>query len=82
MGNGLAILAHERLSIVDPQSGGQPLYSPDKKVVLARDRTIFFHQSPPLRGGYLVKRSVVCFPDRTRFPVLFRKPDENGPQEW
>ena len=22
------ILAHERLSIVDPQSGGQPLYSP------------------------------------------------------
>lgn len=25
---GSAILAHERLSIVDPQSGGQPLYSP------------------------------------------------------
>ena len=23
---GSAILAHERLSIVDPQSGGQPLY--------------------------------------------------------
>ncbi|MFT6799913.1 MAG: asparagine synthase (glutamine-hydrolyzing), partial [Nonlabens sp.] len=30
-----AILAHERLTIVDPQSGGQPLYSPDGKVVLA-----------------------------------------------
>ena len=30
-----AILAHERLSIVDPQSGGQPLYSPDKKQALA-----------------------------------------------
>ena len=30
-----AILAHERLSIVDPQSGGQPLYSKDKKLVLA-----------------------------------------------
>mgnify|MGYP001651262349 CR=1 FL=1 len=28
---GSAILAHERLSIVDPQSGGQPLYSPDRK---------------------------------------------------
>ena len=25
---GSAILTHERLSIVDPQSGGQPLYSP------------------------------------------------------
>lgn len=29
-----AILAHERLSIVDPQSGGQPLYSPDGKQIL------------------------------------------------
>ena len=26
-----AILCHERLSIVDPQSGGQPLFSPDRK---------------------------------------------------
>lgn len=32
---GSAILAHERLSIVDPQSGGQPLYSSDRKQVLA-----------------------------------------------
>ena len=32
---GKAVLAHERLSIVDPESGGQPLYSPDKKQVLA-----------------------------------------------
>ena len=32
---GSAILAHERLSIVDPQSGGQPLYSPDRKQILA-----------------------------------------------
>ena len=28
---GSAILAHERLSIVDPESGGQPLFSPDHK---------------------------------------------------
>ena len=28
---GSAILAHERLSIVDPESGGQPLFSPDGK---------------------------------------------------
>ena len=32
---GSAILAHERLSIVDPESGGQPLYSPDGKQILA-----------------------------------------------
>ena len=32
---GSAILTHERLSIVDPESGGQPLYSPDKKQILA-----------------------------------------------
>ena len=31
---GKAILAHERLAIVDPQSGGQPLYGPDKNLVL------------------------------------------------
>ena len=39
-----AILAHERLSIVDPESGGQPLYSPDKKQVLAVNGEIYNHQ--------------------------------------
>ncbi len=29
-----AIIAHERLSIVDPESGGQPLYSKDRKLIL------------------------------------------------
>ncbi len=41
---GSAILAHERLSIVDPESGGQPLYSPDKKQVLAVNGEIYNHQ--------------------------------------
>ena len=41
---GSAILAHERLSIVDPQSGGQPLYSPDKKQVLAVNGEIYNHR--------------------------------------
>lgn len=41
---GSAILAHERLSIVDPESGGQPLYSPDKKVVLAVNGEIYNHR--------------------------------------
>ena len=40
---GSAILAHERLSIVDPQSGGQPLYTPDGKVVLAVNGEIYNH---------------------------------------
>lgn len=41
---GSAILAHERLSIVDPQSGGQPLYSPDHKQVLAVNGEIYNHR--------------------------------------
>jgi len=40
-----AILAHERLSIVDPQSGGQPLYSKDGKLVLAVNGEIYNHMS-------------------------------------
>ena len=40
-----AILAHERLSIVDPQSGGQPLYSPDKKQALAVNGEIYNHRN-------------------------------------
>ena len=39
-----AILAHERLAIVDPKSGSQPLYSPDGNVVLAVNGEIYNHQ--------------------------------------
>ena len=39
-----AILAHERLSIVDPESGGQPLFSPDGRQVLAVNGEIYNHQ--------------------------------------
>ena len=41
---GSAILAHERLSIVDPQSGGQPLFAPDKQQVLAINGEIYNHR--------------------------------------
>ena len=41
---GAAILAHERLSIVDPESGGQPLFSPDRQIVLAVNGEIYNHQ--------------------------------------
>ena len=40
---GSAILAHERLSIVDPESGKQPLFSPDKKQILAVNGEIYNH---------------------------------------
>ncbi len=39
-----SLLAHERLSIVDPESGGQPLYSKDRKLVLAVNGEIYNHQ--------------------------------------
>ena len=42
--NERAVLAHERLAIVDPLSGGQPLYSADGSVVLAVNGEIYNHQ--------------------------------------
>ena len=42
--SGSAILAHARLSIVDPESGGQPLFSPDGKQVLAVNGEIYNHK--------------------------------------
>ena len=45
-----AILAHERLSIVDPQSGGQPLYSPNRKYILAANGEIYNHRE--IRAQY------------------------------
>jgi asparagine synthase (glutamine-hydrolysing) len=42
--NEKVILSHERLAIVDPISGGQPLISPDKNLVLAVNGEIYNHQ--------------------------------------
>ena len=39
-----AILAHERLAIVDPVSGKQPLFSEDKRLVLAANGEIYNHR--------------------------------------
>ena len=41
--NEKAILAHERLAIVDPASGKQPLFSSDGKLVLAANGEIYNH---------------------------------------
>ncbi|HZW63769.1 MAG TPA: asparagine synthase B [Flavobacteriaceae bacterium] len=42
--NEKAILAHERLAIVDPASGKQPLYSEDQRFVLAANGEIYNHR--------------------------------------
>ena len=42
--NQKAIMAHERLAIVDPASGKQPLYSPDGQLVLAANGEIYNHR--------------------------------------
>lgn len=48
---GSAILAHERLSIVDPASGGQPLVSPDGAQALCVNGEIYNHRQLRERLG-------------------------------
>jgi asparagine synthase (glutamine-hydrolysing) len=57
-----AVLAHERLAIVDPLSGGQPLYSADGKTVLAVNGEIYNHQEIRRRfaGQYDFKTGSDC----------------------
>ena len=57
-----AILSHERLSIVDPQSGGQPLFSCDGKQVLAVNGEIYNHQEirAELAGEYDFRTGSDC----------------------
>jgi len=39
-----AVLSHERLAIVDPTSGKQPLISPSEKLILAANGEIYNHR--------------------------------------
>ncbi|MGB2085777.1 MAG: asparagine synthase B [Flavobacteriaceae bacterium] len=48
--NQKALMGHERLAIVDPTSGNQPLFSPDGRYVLAANGEIYNHQE--LRKQY------------------------------
>jgi asparagine synthase (glutamine-hydrolysing) len=57
-----AILAHERLSIVDPASGGQPLRSKDGKLVLTVNGEIYNHRElrEKLRDNYEFQTGSDC----------------------
>ena len=71
---GSAILAHERLSIVDPESGGQPLYSPDRRQVLAVNGEIYNHQE--IRRRYAGKYDFQTGSDCEVILALYR---DKGP---
>ena len=57
-----AILTHERLSIVDPVSGKQPLFSEDKKLVLAANGEIYNHRElrKQFEGNYNFQTESDC----------------------
>lgn len=57
-----AILAHERLSIVDPASGGQPLISSDGNLILCVNGEIYNHQEirEQLAGEYAFQTGSDC----------------------
>ncbi len=57
-----SILAHERLAIVDVESGGQPQYSKDRNLILAVNGEIYNHQEIRLRqaGTYEFQSKSDC----------------------
>ena len=68
---GTAILAHERLAIVDPESGRQPLFSPDKKQVLAVNGEIYNHRD--IRRRYKDKYAFQTGSDCEVILALYRE---------
>ena len=69
-----AILAHERLAIVDPKSGGQPLFSKDGKLVLAVNGEIYNHRE--IRKHFEGKYEFITQSDCEVILALYR---EKGP---
>ena len=69
-----AILAHERLSIVDPQSGKQPICSKDGNLILAVNGEIYNHQE--IRSKYENSYEFVTHSDCEVILPLYR---EKGP---
>uniref|UniRef100_A0A7S2WH44 asparagine synthase (glutamine-hydrolyzing) n=1 Tax=Mucochytrium quahogii TaxID=96639 RepID=A0A7S2WH44_9STRA len=58
----LAVLAHERLAIVDPESGSQPLVNEDGSVLLAVNGEIYNHKKirKEFEGKYNFKTNSDC----------------------
>ena len=56
------VMAHERLAIVDPASGQQPLFSEDKKLVLAANGEIYNHRElrKQFKGTYNFQTASDC----------------------
>ena len=69
-----AILAHERLAIVDPQSGKQPFCSKDGNLILAVNGEIYNHQ--PIRNRYMESYEFITHSDCEVIMPLYR---EKGP---
>ena len=65
-----AILAHERLSIVDPKSGSQPLKTADGKVILAVNGEIYNHRQ--IRERYEGKYEFLTGSDCEVILALYR----------
>ncbi|MDG1761205.1 MAG: asparagine synthase B [Flavobacteriaceae bacterium] len=57
-----AVLAHERLAIVDPASGMQPLFSEDKQLILAANGEIYNHRElrKQFEGSYNFQTQSDC----------------------
>ena len=60
--NDKTVMAHERLAIVDPTSGNQPLYSDDGRYVLAANGEIYNHKElrEQLEGKYEFQTASDC----------------------
>ena len=71
-----AILSHERLSIVDPLSGKQPLVSDDEKIILAANGEIYNHKS--IRAKFEGKYNFRTGSDCEVIIPLYKKYRESG----
>lgn len=74
-----AILCHERLSIVDPESGKQPLFAPDHKEVLAVNGEIYNHRE--IRAKYAGKYDFQTGSDCEVVLALYRERECNFLEE-
>ncbi|MCR4791084.1 MAG: asparagine synthase B, partial [Treponemataceae bacterium] len=71
-----AILSHERLAIVDPLSGKQPLVSDDEKIILAANGEIYNHKE--LRSSFEGKYSFRTGSDCEVIIPLYKECLKNG----